>query len=92
MRRTRENNQILSEIQTENQWIGDTQAATRYCFLTRNNLRNIRSGKKTDYGLINGTWCSGITSASHAEGPGFKSQWVQCFAVFDRTVEGETKM
>ena len=24
-----------------------------------------------------GTWCSGITSASHAEGPGFKSQWVQ---------------
>ena len=22
-----------------------------------------------------GTWCSGITSASHAEGPGFKSQW-----------------
>ena len=29
-----------------------------------------------------GTWCSGITSASHAEGPGFKSQCVQlCFAV-----------
>ena len=26
-----------------------------------------------------GTWCSGITSASHAEGPGFKSQWVQVF-------------
>ena len=24
-----------------------------------------------------GTWCSGITSASHAEGPGFKSQCVQ---------------
>ena len=23
-----------------------------------------------------GTWCSGITSASHAEGPGFKSQCV----------------
>ena len=23
-----------------------------------------------------GSWCSGITSASHAEGPGFKSQWV----------------
>ena len=30
-----------------------------------------------------GTWCSGITSASHAEGPGFKSQcvhdvWQRC--------------
>ena len=23
-----------------------------------------------------GSWCSGITSASHAEGPGFKAQWV----------------
>ena len=26
--------------------------------------------------MIKGTWCSGITSASHAEGPGFKSQCV----------------
>ena len=26
--------------------------------------------------LFKGTWCSGITSASHAEGPGFKSQCV----------------
>ena len=25
-----------------------------------------------------GTWCSGITSALHAEGPGFKPQCVQC--------------
>ena len=25
---------------------------------------------------LRGSWCSGITSASHAEGPGFKSQWV----------------
>jgi hypothetical protein len=25
---------------------------------------------------LQGTWCSGITSASHAEGPGFKSQCV----------------
>ena len=25
-----------------------------------------------------GTWCSGITSASHAEGPGFNPQCVQC--------------
>ena len=30
--------------------------------------------------LLTGTWCSGITSASHAEGPGFKSQCVH-FAV-----------
>ena len=26
--------------------------------------------------IFTGSWCSGITSASHAEGPGFKSQWV----------------
>ena len=30
--------------------------------------------------LLKGTWCSGITSASHAEGPGFKSQCVH-FAI-----------
>ena len=26
-----------------------------------------------------GSWCSGITSASHAEGPGFNPQWVHFF-------------
>ena len=26
--------------------------------------------------VATGSWCSGITSAPHAEGPGFKSQWV----------------
>ena len=26
--------------------------------------------------ILKGTWCSGITFASHAEGPGFKSQCV----------------
>ena len=26
-----------------------------------------------------GTWCSGITFAPHAEGPGLKSQCVHCF-------------
>ena len=26
--------------------------------------------------LSSGSWCSGITSASHAEGPGFNPQWV----------------
>ena len=25
-----------------------------------------------------GSWCSGITSALHAEGLGFKSNWVHC--------------
>ena len=29
---------------------------------------------------LKGTWCSGITSASHAEGPGFKSQCVHASA------------
>ena len=28
---------------------------------------------------VQGTWCSGITSASHAEGPGFKSQCVHAW-------------
>ena len=28
-----------------------------------------------------GTWCSGITSASHAEGPGFKSQCVHFLCI-----------
>ena len=28
-----------------------------------------------------GSWCSGITSASHAIGPGFKSQWVELVAL-----------
>ena len=28
---------------------------------------------------VKGTWCSGITSASHAKGPGFKSQCVHLF-------------
>ena len=34
--------------------------------------------------LQQGSWCSGITSASHAEGPGFKSQWVHCSQFFLR--------
>ena len=29
--------------------------------------------------VLKGTWCSGITSASHAEGPGLKSQCVHLF-------------
>ena len=33
--------------------------------------------------MLRGTWCSGITSAPHAEGPGFKSQCVQSFATGD---------
>ena len=31
--------------------------------------------------LLKGTWCSGITSASHAEGPGFKSQCVHILSM-----------
>ena len=27
---------------------------------------------------LRGTWCSGITSTPHAEGPGLKSQCVHC--------------
>ena len=33
-----------------------------------------------------GTWCSGITSAPHAEGPGLKSQCVHCFPLASRDV------
>ena len=32
--------------------------------------------------LPSGAWCSGITSASHAEGPGFKSQCVHFLEVW----------
>ena len=28
---------------------------------------------------VRGTWCSGITSASHAEGPGFNPQCVHAY-------------
>ena len=31
----------------------------------------------SSHSKLMGSWCSGITSAPHAEGPGFKSQWVQ---------------
>ena len=34
---------------------------------------------------VTGSWCSGITSASHAEGPGFKSQWVHLFVTTQST-------
>ena len=37
--------------------------------------------------IIRGTWCSGITSASHAEGPGLKSQ---CFQKLHCRVVGKT--
>lgn len=35
--------------------------------------------KQTLRHVLKGAWCSGITSASHAEGPGLKSQCVHCF-------------
>ena len=38
--------------------------------------QEISSATPTPYSL-KGTWCSGITSAPHAEGPGLKSQCVQ---------------
>ena len=33
----------------------------------------------SSHSKLMGSWCSGITSAPHAEGPGFKSQWVQYY-------------
>ena len=41
-------------------------------------LLGCSSCKTRTVGML-GSWCSGITSASHAEGPGFKSQWVHFF-------------
>ena len=38
---------------------------------------SVVSARQMQYTSL-GTWCSGITSASHAEGPGFKSQCVHC--------------
>ena len=38
------------------------------------------------------TWCSGIISASHAEGPGFKSQCVHCLrGIAFPCIRGETR-
>ena len=39
-------------------------------------MRTQAAGLHQDKIHAQGTWCSGITSASHAEGPGFKSQCV----------------
>ena len=36
---------------------------------------------RIDSAYSRGTWCSGITSASHAEGPGFNPQCVQRFYI-----------
>jgi hypothetical protein len=42
----------------------------------------ISAGTRTQgHEVRTGAWCSGITSASHAEGPGFKSQCVHCFMI-----------
>ena len=38
---------------------------------------SVVSARQMQYTSL-GTWCSGITSASHVEGPGFKSQCVHC--------------
>ena len=55
------------------------QGGTRHARLQRNCRQLLRRAAK-------GTWCSGITSAPHVEGPGFKSQCVQICtgcAIFD---------
>ena len=39
---------------------------------------NKNGGKMKLINFARGTWCSGITSASHAEGPGFNPQCVHC--------------
>ena len=46
---------------------------------TRDDEQQMRTGKLRAAAQCgsSGTWCSGITSASHAEGPGFNPQCVQ---------------
>ena len=44
-------------------------------------VEHCRPGKLPWQDVVKGAWCSGITSASHAEGPGLKSQCVHCFAL-----------
>jgi hypothetical protein len=41
-----------------------------------------RASVRNSINDVSGSWCSGITSASHAEGPGFKSQWVHLIPSF----------
>ena len=45
--------------------------------------------RRLNHNLRTGAWCSGITSASHAEGPGLKSQCVHFEKLFGRI--GESK-
>ena len=57
------------------------RAASKMAYLISLEIRNWNS-RKNACKIATGTWCSGITSASHAEGPGFKSQCVHsCAAV-----------
>ena len=51
----------------------DTRAAKA------NKIQQRRAGRKCS----SGTWCNGITSASHAEGPGFNPQCVHIFTLSD---------
>ena len=51
-------------------------AGSTYCRCMGRRVITVRQCTK-------GTWCSGITSASHAKGPGFKSQCVQIWKYQD---------
>ena len=59
--------------------INELMSVSALCF-------DMMSTKQTDYHL--GTWCSGITPALHAEGPGFNPQSVHFAA---RARDGQPK-
>ena len=67
------------------------RAASKMAYLISLEIRNWNSRKNARQ-IATGTWCSGITSASHAEGPGFKSQCVHsCAAVLQCTLLGPSR-
>ena len=54
-----------------------TQFQATLTSLLLNNVTNLHPDCISKF-VVEGTWCSGITSAPHAEGPGFNPQCVHC--------------
>jgi hypothetical protein len=71
-----------SQMVTRGRWLGSgTNDGRRLRGKAPACVYFARSGWGHRSHLAKGTWCSGITSASHAEGPGFKSQCVHSIPV-----------
>ena len=66
-----------------------TEACRRLAMATCGNVR-LSVHRCSASKCFMGTWCSGITSALHAEGPGFNPQCVQTFLATDAAFVGHS--